>query len=404
MRLREVEECSEDILAQGYLLLEQERKRYVVLLRTKLVYCAVRSNQSEKDRRVRRVAEVRNGRVVSFHSTKQCGFRIDRGLSTEFFCLSRSDLEKWISALSAVCCLSSIDHDYRILHQLGSGSYSQVFVASDRKSECLVTVKRIVKNQWEPFPPRLESEVAILRSLDHPGTVRLLRVYEEWKDVCIVLSYKAGVSLQTFALAHGPLPEVQVREVIGSLLHTLLYIHSQDIVHRDIKPDNVIIDCDNGSLSCCIIDFGLAAKTADLGPGVCGTPGFIAPEILRQEKCDQRVDIFSLGMVAYTLAQGRNPFAHIDRQTTLTLNEKCVLNFDRSRWEGVSEEMLNLLQLMTAKDPRNRPNTRDCLDHPWFRLELTPHPCQSFAQQRNSYSAASDASTNGDEKSPPRFF
>ena len=395
----------EEIQMEGELWLDGVCKRYVFLTQGKLAYSAVNIMQSERDRRVRRVAEVRNVRVAAFEEGRRWGlWGGDRGQG-ELYCERKEELEQWLQSLSSLSFLTNIESDYHFLHKLGTGSYSQVFAASDTTTSQQVAIKRIVKNQWEPFPARLTNEVEVLRRLDHPGVVKLLRVYEERKDVCLVLSYQPGLSLQSFFSARWPLAEEHIRQVIANLLETLVYVHSRGVVHRDMKPENVIVEWRGQSLSCCLIDFGLASPLSTLKPGLCGTPGYVAPEVLRHQVTSEKVDIFSLGMVAYTLVKGKNPFAHIDRQTTLLLNQKCRLNYDPSKWREVSPQFLTLLQEMTQEAPHLRPSAEECLRHPWFSVELSasqsplPYP-KGLKQMSPSGQPASEASTNGDEKSP----
>ena len=322
--------------------------------------------------------------------------------AVELYCDRADELDCWLSALSEMCVFTDIESDYKFLQMLGSGTYARVYSAVELDSGRHVAVKRISQKS----PQNISSEITILREIRHPGIVQLLKVYENWKDTCLVLSLESGLSLQRYISGCGSLGESKVKELMRSLLETLVYLHGCGIVHRDIKPDNVIVDTQDGHLTCKLIDFGLAIRVTDMKEvNVCGTPGFIAPEILNQRAVDTQADIFSAGMLAYTALRGRNPFTHFDRKTTLNLNKRAQLSFNSPRWAKHSPSLLHLLTSMTSLEPAQRPTASECLCHPCFEESSDDFSCIPGRYSLvGTQASSSENSTNGDDRPPGADF
>lgn len=346
-----------------------------------------------------------NAKVTAFEYAKALyALRItSSGKHTvELYCHRADELDRWLSALSEVCVFTDIESDYRFLQMLGSGTYARVYSAVELDSGKHVAIKRINQKSTE----HISSEITILREIRHPGVVQLLKVYENWKDTCLVLSLVPGLSLQRYMSGCGALGENKVKELLRSLLEALAYLHGCGIVHRDIKPDNVIVDTQDGHLTCKLIDFGLSIRVVDIKEAnICGTPGYIAPEILNQRAVDTQADIFSAGMLAYTALRGRNPFTHIDRKTTLNLNKRAQLSFHSPRWAKHSPSLLNLLTHMTSLEPSQRPTALECLRHPCFEESSDDFSClHERYSLLGTQASSSESSTNGDDRTPGADF
>lgn len=379
--------------------------RRFYLTRSMMAYSAVTFIQSTADRRIRRVANVVNAKVAAFEQTKAVYvLRIapSKATAMELFSDRADELDRWLAALAEVCVFTEIENDYKFLHKLGAGTYAQVYAAIELGTGKHVAVKRIKPSHNETASGEMSSEIRVLRELRHPGIVQLLRVYETWKDTCLVLSLLPGLSLQRYMSAYGPLGEGKTKELLRSLLDILVYLHKCEVVHRDIKPGNVMVDTRSGNLMCKLIDFGLAIKVADIQEvNICGTPGYIAPEILSHKEMGTKADIFSAGMVAYTALRGKNPFIFFDRKTTLSLNQHAQISFSSPRWTQFSPSLLNLLTQMTALNPSERPTASECLRHPCFAERNIGSDC---VKSRHSLictqASGSENSTNGDDRSP----
>jgi polo-like kinase 1 len=162
----------------------------------------------------------------------------------------------------------------------------------------------------------------------------------------------------------------------------LLYLHKLRIVHRDIKPANVLCEKKaDGSIKVCLADFGLAVHAVEMGsfPKLCGTRGFIAPEMFERPKTpdtsadlDQllaaetflKSDIFSYGMLIYTMALGRNPLMGATEEVTILKNARGII--DTEKVSRLSNSLQELLRWSTARSPYERCSILDAAEHAWF--------------------------------------
>ena len=141
-----------------------------------------------------------------------------------------------------------------------------------------------------------------------------------------------------------------------SLLTALAYLHSKRIVHRDLKPENLLLER-GGHWVVKIADFGLAAALPTPVPRLdqqCGSPGYIAPEILRGSGYDCQADIFSLGAIFYKILTGANLIRGSCTEEKLTNNEACAMEFNEHQWKYKSAAARNLAELLLEEDPAQR--------------------------------------------------
>jgi serine/threonine protein kinase len=230
---------------------------------------------------------------------------------------------------------------------------------------------------------QLLDEVQVLLNLHHDRIVGAYGIYEVKvqgeRSLAMVLDYKAGEDLASW-IPKGGLPETVVRGIISQVGDALVYLHGIPMVHRDVKPTNVLCErATDGSVKVVLSDFEFATNVSDkkkLSQRV-GTCGYVAPEILRKdwiEECTQetvtnvtKIDAFSFGMTIYAVAFGRNPFVDETEQLTVQRNARCLLSF--AKMDGRSEELASLLSGLCAKSPRQRCSTSEALAHPWFASE-----------------------------------
>ena len=138
---------------------------------------------------------------------------------------------------------------------------------------------------------------------ESPYIVRLFEIYEEAKKIMLILELMEGQSLEKHIKKNHQFKENQIREIFYQILKGIFFLHSCEIMHRDIKPENILFSDEGDSNTLKIADFSLAEKTNQKQKFklVCGTPGFMAPEIFTSEGYDEKIDIYSLGLVLYAL-------------------------------------------------------------------------------------------------------
>ena len=240
--------------------------------------------------------------------------------------------------------------------------------AYDRQSRQKVAVK-IIKRTNLPVEDEvaLRQEVQILGSLDHPNIVKCVDFFEEEKYFYVVMECLEGGELFDRIVQKTYYNEQQARDLVFILLSAIKYCHDRDVVHRDLKPENLLLTSVSDDADIKIADFGFAIKqhgAASLTTQ-CGTPGYVAPEILKNAKYGKPVDMWSIGVITFILLGGYPPF-HDDNQKILFKKIKnCEYTFHPEYWSAVSEEAKDLIRKLLNPVPEQRFTADDALAHSW---------------------------------------
>ena len=186
---------------------------------------------------------------------------------------------------------------------------------------------------------------------------------------------------------------------MSNLLHALKYVHEQGVVHRDLKPENLILGSKDNNFDLKIADFGLATR---IGPDSllslrCGSPGYVAPELLNNEGYGQKADVFSAGVILYVMLTGRPAFPGTNCGEVLSKNKKCELVFAPKHWDKVSPEGMDLTKRLLEKRPEDRLSASEALEHEWFANDID---FQDLDCARESFPAFSSDQKQGNLGSP----
>lgn len=240
--------------------------------------------------------------------------------------------------------------------QLGTGGMGAVYLARDEQLGEIVALKVIAGSALlDPAAAdRFRREASAARRISHPNVVRIHDIGEEQGVLFLSMEYIAGASLASLLERHGTLPLPQLRDVVAQVCAGLGAAHEVGVVHRDLKPGNVLIDGAHVK----IIDFGLARLAHIEGMTatgmIMGTPEYMAPEQIRGRPVDPRTDIYALGAVMYHALTGRAPFAG---DSPIAIGFKhChdALVPPRQVKSDVPEAWSQLVLRAMAKDPANR--------------------------------------------------
>lgn len=200
---------------------------------------------------------------------------------------------------------------YRLLEKLGKGGMGEVWKARDLELDQLVALKMIRPELLEDpdLVDRFKQEITLARKVTHRSVTRIYDLGEFEGTRFISMEYLEGVNLKEFIKQEGPLPEEKTLPIIRAVCEGLKAAHDVGVVHRDLKPQNILIDRDGHAH---IMDFGIAfsGETAGLTRtgALIGTPEYMSPEQVRGERLDQRSDIYSLGLIFYEMATADLPF------------------------------------------------------------------------------------------------
>uniref|UniRef100_A0A7S3NIS0 phosphorylase kinase n=1 Tax=Aureoumbra lagunensis TaxID=44058 RepID=A0A7S3NIS0_9STRA len=257
--------------------------------------------------------------------------------------------------------------------ELGTGAFSKVVKGSrrlpDGSAGVAVAVKCITKTPElkQEDIDSLYEEVQVLRSITHPNIIELYDFYEEKKMFYMVIELMEGGELFERIVKKTFYNEKEARDLIRILLDALAYLHRAAIVHRDLKPENLLLKSPYNDFDIKLADFGFAKKVSGKSLDTqCGTPGYVAPEILKGVKYGSEVDMWSCGVIVYILLGGYPPF-HDDNHAVLYRKIKAAdYTFEPQYWEQVSDDAKDLIKKMLVVNPDNRLTADQALRHPWF--------------------------------------
>ncbi|HEX5400973.1 MAG TPA: protein kinase [Pseudonocardiaceae bacterium] len=201
---------------------------------------------------------------------------------------------------------------YRLIERLGGGAMGEVWRAHDERLDRTVAVKQLLPGAAaKQSGERAMREARNAARLQHPHAVAVHDVVEHDGQPCLVLEYVPARGLASVLAEHGTLPPVEVARIGEQVASALAAAHEAGIVHRDVKPDNVLLGDDGAAR---ITDFGISRAVGDgsvTGPGiVVGTPAYLAPEVAAGAGADFASDVFSLGATLYAAVEGDPPFGY----------------------------------------------------------------------------------------------
>eukprot|EP00347_Sterkiella_histriomuscorum_P001558 403371572 len=333
---------------------------------------------------------------------KVCGFKIMKHNKEIQFC-SRG---------------TQIDHPtcYHKVKQIGVGAHSQVNLAIKRSQyngsvlnilkqnlnitqQKRVAIKAIKKSLYLGNTSQilqLKNEIYVHRKLNKcVNALKLFKVFETDKYLYLILEYQEGGSMLDTIRNNMQLMEIDVQTIMAQILLATDFMHSRNIIHRDLKLDNILLSSsEQGVYEVRIADFGLAMQ---LLPGQkltkrCGTPTYIAPEILKNSEYDLKADIFSLGSIMYNLLTGRYLFEPQQTSDYMIMNKICNLDHLPEQLKNISPLAKDLLYKLLKKKPEKRISVREALLHPWFQsdrealcisLEMNKQLCLSPIKRLN---------------------
>jgi len=265
------------------------------------------------------------------------------------------------------------NHSFKSIYSLGEilgeGAFSVVKLATNKKTKQKVAVKIISKSGLSEVDElSLRQEVAILKDLNHPNIVQLVDYFEEPKEYMIALEFLQGGELFDRIVSKTFYSELEARNVVFTLLSAIDYCHSRDIVHRDLKPENLLLADSDDDSAIKLADFGFAAKAVGNSLRTqCGTPGYVAPEILNDKAHGKPVDMWSIGVITYILLGGYPPF-HDENQTKLfRLIKAGKYEFHPEYWSNVSDEAKDLIRRLLTLKVADRYTAKQALAHSWVQ-------------------------------------
>ncbi|KAI4381391.1 hypothetical protein MLD38_007463 [Melastoma candidum] len=252
---------------------------------------------------------------------------------------------------------------YELLTELGKGSYGAVYKARDKKTSELVAIKVISLCEGEEGYEEIRGEIEMLQQCNNPNVVRYLGSYQGEEYLWIVMEYCGGGSVADLMnVTEKPLEEYQIAYICREALKGLSYLHSIFKVHRDIKGGNILLT-EQGEVK--LGDFGVAAqltRTMSKRNTFIGTPHWMAPEVIQENRYDGKVDVWALGVSAIEMAEGLPPRASVHPMRVLFMIsiEPAPMLEDKEKWSLVFHDFI---AKCLTKEPRSRPTASEMLKH-----------------------------------------
>ncbi|EAY18256.1 CAMK family protein kinase [Trichomonas vaginalis G3] len=248
---------------------------------------------------------------------------------------------------------------YKRIQQIGKGSYGKVYLMKDNKNGDYVVVKTIkIKGSDDSSRKTAQKEATLLSNLRHPNIIAYIdSFYTPQGDFSIVLEYADGKDLQKYLESHEEIKEKKVLQIFTQIILGLEYIHSQNILHRDIKTANVFL-FKRGLVK--LGDFGISREVTEdsFAQTMIGTPYFMCPELLRGDPYSFPADIWAAGCVLFELLTHKHAFTGKSREELFTNIKSGNMSMMPS---GYSKELIELLMSMLQQDPNDRPTCKEIL-------------------------------------------
>ena len=278
---------------------------------------------------------------------------------------------------------------YKYGRLIGQGAFGKVNLGLNVLTGRVVAIKSFNKsnlNSNSENMKKIKYETNLMKKLNHPNITKILELFEDKEYILIIMEYINGGNLFSFLKKHRKVSEKTAKLLYRQIILGIKYMHEQGIVHRDIKLENILIDLNNNIKIC---DFGIGRVLSSPEQPLfdqCGTPMYIAPEILlcSKEKGYKGfpVDIWSSGIVLYILLSGTLPFSFKNSSSSLSESNESnlsednnnntelqysIINKEPKEIENISKEAEDLLKKILKKNPEKRITCEEILNHPWMK-------------------------------------
>uniref|UniRef100_A0A8C2PR86 Serine/threonine kinase 33 n=1 Tax=Cyprinus carpio TaxID=7962 RepID=A0A8C2PR86_CYPCA len=270
---------------------------------------------------------------------------------------------------------TDIQKIYSFGRKLGQGNFGVVCEATHIETQRKWAIKKVNKEKAGTSGVKhLEREVSIMKQVKHEHIIHLEEVFETPKRMYLVTELCEGGDLKDLLQKNKHFTEEETRHIIKSLSEAIVYLHKKDIVHRDLKLENILVKSfhqgnDNDMVNIKVTDFGLSVQKGGVGSenmlqATCGTPIYMAPEVVNGHQYSQQCDLWSIGVIMYMLLCGEPPFISSSKERLSEMIMKGELTFSGPVWRSITLKMssttvthTNVLEMM--RQFRNAPEDEE---------------------------------------------
>uniref|UniRef100_A0A3Q2VHN9 non-specific serine/threonine protein kinase n=1 Tax=Haplochromis burtoni TaxID=8153 RepID=A0A3Q2VHN9_HAPBU len=269
-------------------------------------------------------------------------------------------------------CCNSVLENFDIGRPLGKGKFGNVYLARERQTKFILALKVLFKKQLEKagVEHQLRREVEIQSHLRHPNILRLYGYFHDASRVYLILEFAPRGELYSELQRCGHFPENISATYIMELADALNYCHTKKVIHRDIKPENLLLGA-NGELK--IADFGWSVHTpSSRRSTLCGTLDYLPPEMIEGKTHDEKVDLWSLGVLCYEFLVGKPPFEAKTHEETYRRISRVEYSYPPQA--TISAGAKDLVARLLKHNPMHRLPIQGVLSHPWVVEYSTKKP------------------------------
>jgi len=260
---------------------------------------------------------------------------------------------------------------YTIGKFLGRGAFSVVYEAVQKSTGTAFAVKIIKKDAVkfdEKSQKRVETEVTILRTIHHPNIISLHDIIETSTELYLIMPLVTGGELFDKIVQKGFYCERDASTVIKNVINAIHYLHEKSIAHRDLKPENLLLMAGDDT-QVMISDFGLSRILGDdsFAYTACGTPYYVAPEVVSGVGYGKEVDLWSIGVITYFLLAGFPPFMGNTLRDIVEQIQRGDFNFPSPYWDNITDNAKDFVSKLLVVDKTKRLTSLQALEHPWIK-------------------------------------
>lgn len=280
---------------------------------------------------------------------------------------------------------------YTIQGDIGRGKFAVVRKCVHIETGEVVAAKVIRKRRkGKSCREEILREVVMLEyAMAHPRLVSLREVYETQSELILVTEYCSGGELFHECVIEESFSEKDVVHLMVQILEGLCYLHDNNIVHLDLKPQNILLTepFPKGNIKICDLGFACLTNTGEDIRDIIGTPDYVAPEVLDYEPLSIQTDMWSLGVLVYVMLTACSPFAGDNQQETFCNITQVKVDFPDDLFSHISPMAIDFIKKLLVKDPRGRMTARQCFEHPWLK-ETRDQMCISLPALDNTAALA----------------
>ncbi|XP_071018265.1 caM kinase-like vesicle-associated protein [Oncorhynchus clarkii lewisi] len=269
---------------------------------------------------------------------------------------------------------SEVTDKYDLGQIVKSEEFCEIFRAKDKNTLKMFTCKKFLKKDGRKVRKAAKNEILILKMVKHPNILQLVDFYKTRKEYFLFLELATGREVFDWILDQGYYSERDTSNVVRQVLEAVAYLHSLHIVHRNLKLENLVYFNRLKHSKIVISDFHLAKLETGLIKDPCGTPEYLAPEVVGRQRYGRPVDCWALGVIMYILLSGNPPFYEETDDDDYENHDKNLFRkilagdyeFDSPYWDDISESAKGLVARMMEVDQDQRLTAQEAINHEWI--------------------------------------